>query len=251
MTGQRIVLKGKTLDEIAARVRSDHGPRARIVAAERVTSGGLGIAGLFSKRYVEATVELPERGRRAAGPRRSSGRRASDRPRPERAFTPTPAQRVGLAALLADAEDAEEGFATSRAGPRRSERTRRCRSPASPPGPRSRRGRGVRRPHGRPRLQRRRTRRSGAERPAWPAPSDPPLAVPSGPRRPAAASAAAPAAGPASRPSLLEGPGDLVVVVGERPDTSATVQAMAEGSTPTRAAMRVAGTCADGRFVAV
>lgn len=255
MTGQRIVLKGKTLDEIAARVRSEHGPRARIVAAERVTSGGLGIAGLFSKRYVEATVELPERGRRAA-PAKDPARPLTG-PDAERAFTPTPAQRVGLAALLADAEEAEEGFAQESASG--SSAGTGAPAAAGPPA--------FAAPEPEPAV----STRSGAfadlmddlafngvapaitepSAPAGPAPSDPLFAVPirpapTGRGRRAAAAAAGPLA-----PSLLEGPGDLVVVVGERPDTSATVQAMAEGSSRTRAAVRVAGTCADGRFVAV
>jgi hypothetical protein len=233
MSGQRITVTGKSLDEIATKVRVDHGPRARIVAAERVTSGGLGIAGLFTKRYVEATVELPERGRRAARtPQDAPGRRASDTPVSQRAFSPTPAQRVGLAALLADAEDAEDAFALE--------------EPAAVPAPAV-------------------STRSGAfadlmddlafngviaEPEAAPAPG---TVAPAGAAAPVelAASVVAPAAPSRIAPALLDGPGDLVVIVGERPDTVAAVQAMAEGSTLTRPAIRVAGSCADGRFVAV
>lgn len=235
MTGQRITVTGKTLDEIATKVRVDHGPRARIVAAERVTSGGLGIAGLFTKRYVEATVELPERGRRAARATQDApGRRASDTPVSQRAFSPTPAQRVGLAALLADAEDAEDAFALE--------------EPAAVPAPAV-------------------STRSGAfadlmddlafngvvAEPESPvAPSAGSVAGSAAPSEPVelTAQVVAPAASRIA-PALLDGPGDLVVIVGERPDTVAAVQAMADGSTLSRPAIRVAGSCADGRFVAV
>ncbi|BDZ49034.1 hypothetical protein GCM10025867_12750 [Frondihabitans sucicola] len=230
MSGPSITVTGKTLDEIATRVRVEHGPRARIVAAERVTSGG--IAGLFAKRYVEATVELPERGRRAARTGRDApGRRASDTPASQAAFSPTPAQRVGLAALLADAEDAEEAFALEE-------------KPAEPAV----------------------STRSGAfadlmddlafngviTDPVVPEPLVPEPVVPE-PVVKMTATPVAPAAPEAPRPApdLLDGPGDLVVVVGERPDTVAVAQAMAEGSSLQRAAIRVAGSCADGRFVRV
>lgn len=226
MTGPSITVTGKTLDEIATRVRVEHGPRARIVAAERVTSGG--IAGLFAKRYVEATVELPERGRRAARTAQDApGRRRSDTPDSQAAFSPTPAQRVGLAALLADAEDAEDAFAQEEKAPEPAVSTRSdafadlmddltfngvIPEPVAPVAPAS-----------------------------APAPAN------------AAASAAGLASATASRvaPVLLDGPGDLVVIVGERPDTVGVVQAMAEGSSRARPAIRVAGSCADGRFVEV
>lgn len=242
---QRIVLKGKTLDDIAARVREEHGPRARIVAAERVTSGGLGIAGLFQKRYVEATVEVPESGRRSAS--RDDGRQERTDPTvdaAEKAFQPTPAQRVGLAALLADAEDGDDLFGDGPAEIVAPEPEVSTRSGAFAELMDDLAFNGV------------------APEPAGTDPAVPPAApaafapAPSQQQFPtrAARRAAAAAAAAAPRrvaPVLLEGPGDLVVVVGERPDTVQAVQAMVESSAATRAAIRVAGSCADGRFVAV
>ncbi|ARC55720.1 hypothetical protein AS850_01345 [Frondihabitans sp. 762G35] len=222
MTPTRIVMKGKTLDALATQVRVEHGPRARIVSAERVTSGG--IAGLFSRTFVEATVELPERGRRAARPGSQDARAAAAPPPAQRAFEPSPAQRVGLAALLADAEDAEEAFAQEE----------------TPPEPVV-------------------STRSGAfadlmddlafngvvPEPVVGAPA-PAAATPV-----PSASASSAAASARIAPALLDGPGDLVVVLGERPDVVALVQTIAEGSTRARAAVRVAGSAADGRHVAV
>jgi hypothetical protein len=217
MTPTRIVMKGKTLDALATQVRVEHGPRARIVSAERVTSGG--IAGLFARTFVEATVELPERGRRAARSGSQEPRATVPPPPAQRAFEPSPAQRVGLAALLADAEDAEEAFAQEEA----------------PPAPVV-------------------STRSGAfadlmDDLAFNGVVPEPVAPPA----PAAPSPSAAAAAAASRiaPALLDGPGDLVVVLGERPDVVALVQTMAEGSARGRAAVRVAGSAADGRHVAV
>jgi len=244
MSGPSITVTGKSLDEIATRVRVEHGPRARIVAAERVTSGG--IAGLFAKRYVEATVELPERGRRAARQAQDSpGRLRSAPPAAQASFAPTPAQRVGLAALLADAEDAEVAFAlepvvqepavSTRSGafaelmddlafngvvadPVAADQTTADQPTADP------------------------WAAGRMADPIAPRPAAVPVAssaVPQTPRPPAVA------------PALLDGPGDLVVIVGERPDTTAIVQAMADVASLQRPALRVAGSCADGRFVAV
>jgi hypothetical protein len=95
---------GATLDELRDAVRSEFGPGARIVAAERVTTPGIG--GLFRKAHVEATVEVP-------GP--------DDVPTARVAIADSPVQRVGIAALLADAEAAEariaghDGTASTRA----------------------------------------------------------------------------------------------------------------------------------------
>lgn len=231
MSGQRITVTGKTLDEIATKVRVDHGPRARIVAAERVTSGGIGIAGLFTKRYVEATVELPERGRRAArSPRDAAGRRSADTPDSQRAFSPTPAQRVGLAALLADAEDAEDAFALEEQAPEPAVSTR---SDAFADLMDDLAFNGV------------------VAEPVVPPPA--PVAPSAPTARPSSPAPGAPQRATPDRitPALLEGPGDLVVIVGERPDTASVAQAMAEGGGLQRAAIRIAGSCADGRFVKV
>uniref|UniRef100_A0A942SZZ2 Uncharacterized protein n=1 Tax=Neobacillus citreus TaxID=2833578 RepID=A0A942SZZ2_9BACI len=85
---------GATLDELRAAVRAEFGPAARIVAAERVTTPGIG--GLFRKEYVEATIEVPTPG---------------DPPTARVAIADGTAVRAGIAALLADAEEAEARIA--------------------------------------------------------------------------------------------------------------------------------------------
>jgi hypothetical protein len=261
MSGQRIVMKGKTLDDIAARVREEHGPRARIVEASRVTSGGLGIAGLFSKRYVEATVELPERGRRAAG------RPVPDAP--AEAFSPTPAQRVGLAALLADADDADEGFDGILSGsqePGSSASGGRslaggASAPSAPAAPPAAAAPTVStRSHAFADLMDDLAFNGVVPAPVVPpqTPTPPAVFVPVTPasgaaERSAGGGSAAPASSRSSvdAPALLDGPGDLIVVLGERPEVVAVAQAIAEGSTGTRPSVRVAGSAVNGRFVAV
>jgi hypothetical protein len=100
----RLQRSGATLDELRDAVRAEFGPGARIVAAERVTTPGIG--GLFRKAHVEATVEVPA---------------PDDVPTARVAIADSPVQRVGIAALLADAEAAEariaghDGTASTRA----------------------------------------------------------------------------------------------------------------------------------------
>ena len=72
-------------------MRQEHGPGARIVAAERVVEGGIG--GFFARQRFEATVEVP------------------DAPRGEPVVFDLPA-RAGIAALLAEAEEADNLAAT-------------------------------------------------------------------------------------------------------------------------------------------
>jgi hypothetical protein len=85
---------GATLESLRDAVRAEFGAGARIVAAERVTTPGFG--GLFRKAHVEATVEVPEPG---------------DQPTARVVIADSPVQRVGIAALLADAEAAEARIA--------------------------------------------------------------------------------------------------------------------------------------------
>jgi hypothetical protein len=100
----RLQRSGATLDEVRDAVRTEFGAGARIVAAERVTTPGIG--GLFRKAHVEATVEVPEPG---------------ETPTARVVIADSPVQRIGIAALLADAEEAEariaggDGTATTRA----------------------------------------------------------------------------------------------------------------------------------------
>lgn len=86
MSARRLQLKGASLQELKAQVLAEHGPDAKIVAAEKVTVGG--IRGFFAREHYEVTVELP------APPTR--GQHALDQK-----------ARAGIAALLADAERAE------------------------------------------------------------------------------------------------------------------------------------------------
>lgn len=53
-----LLLEGDDLPELMARVRDQLGPRATIVRAERVRSGG--IAGFFAREHYELTVEVPD-----------------------------------------------------------------------------------------------------------------------------------------------------------------------------------------------
>jgi len=85
-------MSGESLEALRAEVRAVHGPGARIVAAQKVTVGG--VAGVFARKHYEVTVEVPD-------PR-------TDVPTARITITP-PASRAGIAALLADA-DAADGF---------------------------------------------------------------------------------------------------------------------------------------------
>jgi hypothetical protein len=73
--------------DVAARVREEYGPAARVVATDEVRVGGLG--GFFAKRYLDVTVELAPAARTVGSP--AAPMSAAD----------------GLAALLDDADRAE------------------------------------------------------------------------------------------------------------------------------------------------
>ena len=64
MEPRRFQLEGPSLAALQARVLAEYGPRARIIAAEKVAVGGIG--GFLARHHYELTVELPPRGRRAA-----------------------------------------------------------------------------------------------------------------------------------------------------------------------------------------
>ncbi|QIK84290.1 hypothetical protein [Sanguibacter sp. HDW7] len=55
---RRLLLEGPDLDALVARARREHGPRAKVVQAERVRSGGVG--GFFAKEYFEVLVDVPD-----------------------------------------------------------------------------------------------------------------------------------------------------------------------------------------------
>ncbi|WIE77072.1 hypothetical protein [Curtobacterium sp. MCSS17_007] len=104
MPPTRSLRRGPTLEAVRDAVRAEFGAGARIVSAERVTSPGVG--GLFRRAHVEAVVEVPD---------------PSDPPTARVAIADGPVVRVGIAALLADAEAAEariaagDGTSTTRA----------------------------------------------------------------------------------------------------------------------------------------
>jgi hypothetical protein len=89
----RFRLEKPTLTGLAARVAAEYGPDARIVDTTESVVGG--IAGIFGKRVVDVTVELP------------------DRAAPDGAHEFSMRSRVGLAALLDDADAAELGPASA------------------------------------------------------------------------------------------------------------------------------------------
>lgn len=94
----RLQLRGDTIEGLRKLVLDDHGPDARIVAAEQVTQGG--IRGFLAKRYFEVTVEVPDETAvpHALVPSAPSAPSAHS-------------AHIGIAALLADADDAEDLFA--------------------------------------------------------------------------------------------------------------------------------------------
>ncbi len=111
MEPKRFLLEGSTLEELKARILAEHGTEARIVAADRVTVGG--IRGFFAKRHFEVTVEVPERRRRAAHSRRDWQNRPDPQDESElqdqgdSQDSPDLQARLGIAALLDDADAAE------------------------------------------------------------------------------------------------------------------------------------------------
>lgn len=115
MSPRRLRLDAPSLVELTARIEREHGPRARILSAERVTVGGL--RGLFAKSYFEAEVEIadepggplaamPVDGAAAAGA--SAAGPSSARGGPASAAAPGLPPAAGLDALLDEAERAEE-----------------------------------------------------------------------------------------------------------------------------------------------
>ena len=101
MPPKRLLLEGESLEDLQAQVLAEHGPTARIVAAERVTVGG--IWGLFARRHYEVTIEIADADRSAGAqsPLVPAGETA-----PGDALLDLPA-RVGIAALLAAADQVE------------------------------------------------------------------------------------------------------------------------------------------------
>jgi hypothetical protein len=89
---KRFQLEGPSLAALEAQVAREHGATARIVVAEKVMVGG--IRGFFARQHFEVTVEVP------------AVRPAEDTRRARRAKLDVSA-RLGIAALLAEADDTE------------------------------------------------------------------------------------------------------------------------------------------------
>ncbi|TFB69660.1 hypothetical protein E3O06_15140 [Cryobacterium glaciale] len=89
MEPKRFLLEGPTLRELQERVVAEHGANATIIAAERVTVGG--IRGFFARQHYEITVEVLE-----PAQRKRSAHAGLDI-----------SARLGIAALLDDADEAE------------------------------------------------------------------------------------------------------------------------------------------------
>lgn len=70
----RLVLEGDGVEELLERVRTEHGPTARVLGAERVRVGGVG--GFFARQRFEVTVEVDDVSA-AAGPAPASSREAA------------------------------------------------------------------------------------------------------------------------------------------------------------------------------
>jgi hypothetical protein len=94
----RLQRSGASLEELRESVRSEFGPSARIVSAEKVTSAGLG--GLFRKAHYEATVEIPGLG---------------DEPTARISIAADAPTRAGILALLDDADADEDRLSGRRA----------------------------------------------------------------------------------------------------------------------------------------
>lgn len=91
MSPSRFQLEGASLAEVTARAQAEYGPKAKIIAAEAVTSGG--ISGFFAQRHYEVTIEVPD----------DTAQDAHEFDLPARA---------GIAALLDDADSADIGLVT-------------------------------------------------------------------------------------------------------------------------------------------
>jgi hypothetical protein len=89
----RIVVQGTSVEDIRDKVFAEHGAGARLTGFERVTQGG--IRGFMSKQFYEATVLLPIH----PGINPDTGMDISD--------------RLGIAALLAGADEVEDEFITA------------------------------------------------------------------------------------------------------------------------------------------
>ncbi len=93
MPSIRFRLEKPTLTGLAARVAAEYGPDARILDTEETVVGGIG--GLFGRRVIDVVVEIP------------------DRAAPDGAHEFSMRSRVGLAALLDEADSQDLGPASA------------------------------------------------------------------------------------------------------------------------------------------
>ncbi|WP_182112610.1 hypothetical protein [Actinotalea sp. JY-7876] len=96
----RLLLDGEDLRSLMLRVKTEMGPGARIVKAERIRTGGIG--GFFAKEHYELTVEVPD-----APHRVHPGRRIHQRGARPGDAAGADGGAAGIEALL-DAADAAE-----------------------------------------------------------------------------------------------------------------------------------------------
>ncbi|MBT1002816.1 hypothetical protein KIH31_09380 [Paenarthrobacter sp. DKR-5] len=102
----RFQLRGETLEGLEWKVFNDYPSGSRIVAAEKVTEGG--IAGFLARHFFEITVEIPD----TPAPRQATGTQESGAQQPDtrrgrRSAAHRIPDRAGVAALLREADDAE------------------------------------------------------------------------------------------------------------------------------------------------
>ncbi|WP_138445284.1 hypothetical protein [Sinomonas susongensis] len=98
MAPQQFLLRGPSLEDITRQAAELYGSDARIVSADRVLDSGLG--GLLGRRHIEATVVLPDPVVRLL-------------PAVEPDIPHALGARAGIAALLDDADTAEDRLRTS------------------------------------------------------------------------------------------------------------------------------------------
>lgn len=118
----RLLLEGEDLPALMARIRAEMGPGARIVKAEKVRTGG--VAGFFAREHYELTIEVPD-------VRPDPLRRVPRRPRSGE----TTSGPVGLDALLAAAEEAEQRAAEDDPGQQEDVGTGAAAAPSAPSKP--------------------------------------------------------------------------------------------------------------------
>ncbi|MDJ0338874.1 hypothetical protein [Cryobacterium sp. PH31-O1] len=99
MEPKRFLLEGPSLRELQERVAAEHGANATIIAAERVTVGG--IRGFFARQHYEIIVEVME-----TAQRKKSAHAGLDI-----------SARLGIAALLDTADEAEAEMYPAPASP--------------------------------------------------------------------------------------------------------------------------------------